>query len=136
MPDFRESHPPTHPKPRRLDYYIDRYLAAVGEHVPLERNIFDYGTRSTDSWDTSGIPVYSFSDAQIRAGLIREREVHEMCMVEDHGSIEFRPTVDPRLQKVKLYAQVCHGILSVIGRQFLDDMPRTMRTMQTRLRQL
>jgi hypothetical protein len=118
-----------------LDYYIDRYLTAVGEDVPLEKNIFDYGTRSTDSWDSSGIPVYRFSDGQIRAGLIRERHVHEMCWVEDHGSIEFRPTVDPRLRKVKLYAQVCHAILSVIGRQFLDDMPRTMRTMHTRLRQ-
>jgi hypothetical protein len=30
---------------------------------------------------------------------------------------------------------VCHAILSVIGRQFLDDMPRTMFTMHTRLHQ-
>jgi len=59
-----------------------------------------------------------------------------MCNVQDYGSLDFRPIIDPHIIKVKVYQVLCHEILSVIQRQMLDDMPATMRTMRTRLSQL
>jgi hypothetical protein len=59
-----------------------------------------------------------------------------MCNVQDYGSLDFRPIIDPHIIKVKVYQVLCHEILSVIQWQMLDDMPTTMRTMRTRLSQL
>ncbi len=62
--------------------------------------------------------------------------MHEMCNEAGYGSLEFRPILDRHIVKVKVYQVLCHEILSVIQRQMLDDMPATMRTIRTRLRQL
>jgi len=62
--------------------------------------------------------------------------MHEMCNVVGYGSLDFRPILDRHIIKVKVYQVLCHEILSVIQRQMLNDMPATMRTMRTRLRQL
>jgi len=62
--------------------------------------------------------------------------VHDMCNEAGYGSLEFRLILNRHIIKVKVYQVLCHEILSVIQRQMLDDMPGTMRTMRTRLRQL
>jgi hypothetical protein len=62
--------------------------------------------------------------------------VHEMCNEAGYGSLDFRPILDRHIVKVKVYQVLCHEILSMIHRQMLDDMPATMCTMCTRLRQL
>jgi hypothetical protein len=62
--------------------------------------------------------------------------VHKMCNEAGYGSLDFRPILDQHIVKVKIYQVLCHEILSVIHRHMLDDMPATMHTMRTRLRQL
>jgi hypothetical protein len=62
--------------------------------------------------------------------------MHEMCNEAGYGSLDFRPILDRHIVKVKVYQVLCHEILSMIQKQMLDDMPATMRTMRTRLRQL
>jgi hypothetical protein len=56
-----------------------------------------------------------------------------MCNVEDYGSLDFRPIINPHIVKVKVYQVLCHEILFVIQRQMQDDMSATMRTMRIRL---
>jgi hypothetical protein len=94
--------------------------------------VFDYGVH----FETDDIVLYNFSDEQRRAKMFREGTVHLMCNDEDHGSLHFRPLVDGRIMRVKIYQELCHEILYVIQRQMLDQMPTSMRTMHTRLRQL
>jgi len=73
---------------------------------------------------------------QCEARRFREGIVHEMCNEAGYGSLDFRPILDRHIVKVKVYQVLCHEILSVIQRQMLDDMPATMCTMRTRLKQL
>jgi hypothetical protein len=80
--------------------------------------------------------LYNFSDEQRRAKRFREGTVHLTCNDEEHGSLDFRPLVDGRIMRIKIYQELCHERLSVIQRQMLDQMPTSMRTMYTRLRQL
>ena len=40
---------------------------------------------------SDGLQFFRFSDAQHRAERFREGTVHEMCNVEDYGSVDFRP---------------------------------------------
>jgi hypothetical protein len=104
----------------------------MGSSVPLQKNVFDYGVQ----FPTTGLQLYKFSEIQREAHKFREGTVHEMCNVEGSGSLDFRPIIDPHIIKVKVYQVLCHEIFSMIQRQMLDDMPATMRTMRTRLRQL
>lgn len=59
-----------------------------------------------------------------------------MCGAVELGSMEFRPTIDKHLQKVKLYVTVVHAIQSLVPRPCPDDMPITMFTMLIRVGQL
>nr|PNR44619.1 hypothetical protein PHYPA_014388 [Physcomitrium patens] len=59
-----------------------------------------------------------------------------MCNVEGYESLSFKPKIDNRIVKVKLYQELCHVILAVIQKQCLDDMPRTIRTMHIKLNQM
>lgn len=115
-----------------LDRFIQRYRVEMGSSVPLQKNLFDYGAR----FPSDGLLFFRFSDAQNKARRFREGTVHEMCNEEDYGSVDFRPVLDYRIRRVKMYQEVCHEILSVIQKQMLDQMPSTMRTVRTRLRQL
>jgi hypothetical protein len=115
-----------------IDRFIQRYHAEMGSSVPTQKNMFDYGVQ----FPTGGLELYKFSEVQCEARRFREGTVHEMCNEAGYGSLEFRPILDRHIVKVKVYQVLCHEILSVIQRQMLDDMPATMRTMRTRLRQL
>jgi hypothetical protein len=44
--------------------------------------------------------------------------------------------VAARIPRVKVYQELCHRVLSMIPRDFLDDMPRTMFTVMTRFYQM
>ena len=70
-----------------LDRFIARYRAEMGSSVPMQKNLFDYGARLP----SDGLQFFRFSDAQHRAERFREGTVHEMCNVEDYGSVDFRP---------------------------------------------
>jgi len=115
-----------------IDRFIHRYHAEMGSYVPTQKNMFDYGVQ----FPTGGLQLYKFSEVQCKARRFREGTVHEMCNEAGYGSLDFRPILDQHIVKVKVYQVLCHEILSVIHRQMLDDMPATMRTMRTRLRQL
>jgi hypothetical protein len=115
-----------------IDRFIQRYRAEMGSSVPTQKNMFDYGVQ----FPTSGLELYKFSEMQREARRFKEGTVHEMCNVEGYGSLDFRPIINPHIVKVKVYQVLCHEILSMIQKQMLDNMPATMRTMRTRLRQL
>jgi hypothetical protein len=115
-----------------LDRFIDRYRSEMGFLVPWDKNIFDYAVR----FRTDGLQFFRFSDMQDQARRFREGTVHEMCNETGYGSVDFRPVLDPRIARIKIYQELCHEILSVIQKQMLDQMPGTMRTMRTRGRQL
>jgi hypothetical protein len=59
-----------------------------------------------------------------------------MCNVDKFGSLDFCVEVDARILRIKVYQELCHGVLSLISKDFLDDMPRTMITMKTRFYQM
>jgi hypothetical protein len=40
--------------------------------------------------------------------------MHEMCIVQGYGSLDFRLIIDPHIVKVKFYQVLCHEIFSVI----------------------
>lgn len=104
----------------------------MGFIVVVRKNIFDYEVR----FHTDDLVLYNFSDDQRRARKYREGTVHLMCNSQEYGSLDFRPIIDQRIMRVKVYQELCHEILSVIQGQMLDHMPINMRTMHTRLRQL
>ena len=56
-----------------------------------------------------------------------------MCNLEGYGSVTFRPTIDERIHKVKLYQKLCHEVMFVIHNQNLDDMPAITFMMHNRL---
>ena len=82
-----------------MDVFIDRFHNVFGDVVLLQWNRFDYGLRIQSRL----IQLFKFNDAQCRAHLYREGEVHEMCKVEDYRSVDFRPAVDGRILWMKLY---------------------------------
>jgi len=93
-----------------IDRFIQRYRAEMGSSIPTQKNMFDYGVQ----FPTGGLQLYKFSEVQCEARRFREGTVHEMCNVEGHGSLDFRPIIDPYIVKVKVYQVLCHEILSVI----------------------
>lgn len=115
-----------------IDYYIDRYIAQIGPNFPLDKNVFDYGIK----FGTDVIPLYKFSDSQIARGLFREAHVYEMCNISGYGSLDFKLANSPNIARVKIYQELCHEVLSIVQKQNLDGMPKTMLTMRTRLNQL
>ena len=115
-----------------LDRFIAMYRAETGASVPVQKNFFDYIVR----FHTDDLVLYSFSDNQRCAIKFREGVVHLMCNSSEFGSLDFRPIVDPRIKRVKLYQVLCHKILSVIQKQMLDHIPITMHFMRSRLHQL
>ena len=80
--------------------------------------------------------LYKFSEDQVAAKNFVEGRVHEMCHVAGYGSLSFRPKFDWRFRRIKIYQVLCHEILSVIQKQTLDDMPTTIFTVRTRLKQM
>jgi hypothetical protein len=62
--------------------------------------------------------------------------VHSMCNQHDFGSLSFRPTKAGEIKLIKMYPKLVYVVLSVIGRNYLDDMPATMSTIRTRFKQL
>ena len=105
---------------------------AMSSYVPLQQNVFDYGVHLT----MDDIMLYNFSDEQGCAKKFRKGIMHLICNYEKHGSLDFRPFVDGRIMRVKIYQELCHEILFVIERQMVDQMPTSMRTMHSRLWQL
>ena len=59
-----------------------------------------------------------------------------MLGFRDLGSVEFTIDGIDRIAKVKVYQVLVHEILSFIPREYMDDMPVTIRTMRTRAEQL
>lgn len=62
--------------------------------------------------------------------------MHKMCNQSNHGSLFFRPNNFRKIRQIKIYQRLIHVVLSVIARNYLDDMPLTMFTIRTRAQQL
>lgn len=58
-----------------------------------------------------------------------------MCNEEDYGLVDFKPIIDQRIFKIKIYQELCHEIFYVV-QKYLDKMLSTMCTMYTKLSQL
>jgi hypothetical protein len=82
------------------------------------------------------LELYSFGNDQRRAGKYRQGQVHKMCNHANHGSLFFMPNNFREIRQIKIYKTIIHVVLSVIARNYLDDMPVTMFTIHTRAQQL
>ena len=48
--------------------------------------------------------------------MYREGIVHDMCNNEEYRSVDFKPILDSRIMRVKIYQKLCNEIFSVIQR--------------------
>ena len=46
--------------------------------------------------------------------MYNEGIVHKMCNNEEYGSVDFKPTFDSRIMRVKIYQKLCHEIFTMI----------------------
>ena len=97
-----------------------------------EKNLFDYGLRI----DIDDIVLIGFSEAQLMSHRFVEGLVHEMCDIEDLGSVSMNLTIDVHISRIKIYQELCYEIVFVVQRQMLDNIPSTVRMMRTRASQL
>ncbi len=81
-----------------IDHFIQGYRAKMGSSVPTQKNMFDYRVY----FRTGGLQLYKFSEVQYKARRFKEGIVHEMCNVKGYGSLDFKPTIDPHIVKVKV----------------------------------
>lgn len=124
----------------KIDYFINRYFATVARDRRTAPNTFDYGVGDHEV-NTNMINAFRFTDIQVIANgrqnqHFRQNVVYPMFMQRGSGSISFKPTFNSAFEEVKIYPELVHEVLSVLKRQTLDDMPKTVRTMQIRLNQL
>jgi hypothetical protein len=117
---------------RTLDRFIARYYAEMGTDVPTGKNVFDYGRYI----QLDQLELYTFSFQQHQLRYYQGGYVHQMCDVPDYGSLDFSPSLEPCVEKIKIYQKVVHELLSKIQKQCLDDMPSQIRTIRTRVQQL
>ena len=78
------------------------------------------------------IVLLVFSEAQKLSHMFVEDCVHEMCVIERFGSVRLNPNIDVRIFRINIYHDLCHGILSVLQRMMLDNIPSTLRMMRTK----
>jgi hypothetical protein len=119
-----------------IDNLVRRYLESLPEELEPQilhiKSIFDIGVvRPTEK-----LELYSFGNDQRRAGKYRQGQVHKMCNQANHGSLSFMPNNFREIRQIKIYQTIIHVVLSVIARNYLDDMPVTMFTIHTRAQQL
>ena len=112
--------------------YLDSLTPELNSQILHNKSIFDIGIVTP----TEGIELFSFGDNQRRAKQYSEGKMHEMCNQSKFGSISFRPTRLVQIKQIKMYPKLVYVILSVIARENLDDMPKTMYTNRTRAHQL
>jgi hypothetical protein len=115
-----------------LDRFIARYYTEMSTDVPPGKNVFDYGHYV----QLDQLELYTFSFQQHQLRYYQRGHVHQMCDVFDYGSLDFSPSLEPSVEKIKIYQKVCHELLSKIQKQCLDGMPSQIRTMRTRVQQL
>ena len=124
----------------KIDYFINRYFETVARDPLNPPNTFDY--RAVDYQDHNNmINSFRFSGPQMIANgrmyqHFKDHNVHPMFMHVGLGSLTFKPTFHSACNQVKIYPELVHEVLSVVKRQTLDDMPKTIQTMDTRLIQL
>ena len=119
-----------------MNNLVNRYLEFLAPKIEAcvlqGKSVFDIGIVTP----TNSIELFSFGDEQRVAKKFREGRVHSMCKQQNLGSLCFRPTKVGEIKLIKMYLKLIHIILSVIARNYLDDMPATMSTIRTRFRQL
>jgi hypothetical protein len=116
----------------KIDEYISNYNNVMNNHAIRGKNTFDIGVLHP----SEVVDLFSFSVAQRHAQTTSCRCTHEMCNADKFGSLDFCVEVDACILRIKVYQELCHGVLSVIPKDFLDDMPRTMLTVKTRFYQM
>jgi hypothetical protein len=97
--------------------------------VPTGKNIFDY----VRYVQLDEIELYTFGYKQHQLRYYKDGHVHEMCDVPGYEFLDFSPSLEPRMDKIKICERVCHKLLSKIQKQCLDDMPNQICNMRTRV---
>ena len=115
-----------------IDRFISHYNTVMQAHAIRGMNMFDIGV----IYPSNTVDLFSFSREQRHARVLHDTRVHEMCNVSNFGSLKFCLSCDPRIKNIKIYQELCHGVVSMISKDFLDDMPKTMMTMKTRFYQM
>jgi hypothetical protein len=124
----------------KINHFIDRYFATVVWDPLYVPNTFDYGivdyAINGDTFNS-----FNYNDIQIAEDGKHQQnfklnKVYKMFMHRGFGSICFKPTFHIAFQEIKIYPELVHEVVSVLKRQALDDMPKTIQTMKTRLQQL
>ena len=62
--------------------------------------------------------------------------MHLMCNQSKFGSLSFKPTKSEQINNIEIYQKLIRVVMSVIARDYLDDIPVTMMTIRTRAHQL
>lgn len=76
-----------------IDHYIGRYRDQMGSSVPKGMNSFDYEFR----FDTDGVILLRFSEAQHLSHKYVQGRVHEMCEMEGFGFVRLNSNIDGRI---------------------------------------
>lgn len=110
----------------KVDTYVQFHMAAV------KRNQFDIGIVLSPTM----VDIFRFGLRQTSPPrMYREGTVHEMLNVEGFGALQFRVPMLGGIQSIKIYQELTHEVLFAIPRENMDDMPKTVRTMRTRVEQ-
>jgi hypothetical protein len=112
------------------DYLIQRYIDIMDGNAARGRNLFDIGTVHHDFENETLLKLTPHQTQHLA------EEVHEMLIIRDFGSMEFKLKINSHVKKVKFYQKLGHDLLSVIPKATLDNMSVTMRTIITRHKQM
>lgn len=115
-----------------IDFLINRYVDAFGDRAVVHDNRFDIASQEK----TAEVELFNVSPDQVRHHMYREFNLHPMLNIQDSGSVDFKLEGLPFVDKVKIYPEMVHAILSRIKKQYLDDMPALVKTVQIRAKQL
>jgi hypothetical protein len=115
----------------KIDQLIQNYNTQIVNEVHRNLNQFDIAFVH----DSLFVHFLKFSNDQYARRQFRKGHVHLMCNTLDFGSVDFNPLFN-EFGKVKIYQEICYKILSVISKDNLDDMPKTILTIYTKVRQL
>ena len=115
-----------------IDNFIRRYRDQMIATVLTGRNLFDYGAR----YPTDVVQLFKFSEEQHVTCRYRVGTLHDICNEPGYGSIDYSPTLDRRMSKIKVYQKLIHEIISVNPHRTLDDVSATIRTVHIRANHL
>nr|PNR59185.1 hypothetical protein PHYPA_001976 [Physcomitrium patens] len=117
----------------KIDLFVEYHMILHGTTTVVARNQFDIGIVVP----TRTVHIFGFGESQFRLHRrFRKADVYEMFNTRKLGSLEFCIHGCERIGKIKIYQELCHEVVAAIPKDNLDDVPKTMRTMRTRVEQV